>query len=84
MNRFIDALRQIPDGASIRYWRGQKYKTTKTTLQSGRLIKLYAAGLARKDHVSFNLYRLKKGDDLHPCEMAAAKVIDFVLSSSAD
>ena len=79
---FAVALENISDGASKRRWRGQLYLTTKQTLQNGKLLKLYAEGLADKDHISFNLYRLEKGDDLHPCEMPEEKVVDFVLNSS--
>ena len=82
-NVFILALEKIPDGASRRRWRDQIYITTKQTLQNGKLIKLYAEGLAKNDHISFNLYRLAKGDDLHPCEMPEEKAVDFVLNSRA-
>lgn len=80
---FIAALADIPEGASLRRWRGQSYQTTKTTLQSGRLIKLYGEGLAAKDHISFNFYRLASGDQLSPCEMPEEKVISFVTDSTA-
>ncbi|NNE39402.1 MAG: hypothetical protein HKN14_00625 [Marinicaulis sp.] len=71
----------MPDGATARQWRGQKYQVTKQTLQDGKLIKLLADGLAEGDIISFNFYRLESGDSLKPCEMPAEKVIDFVINS---
>lgn len=79
---FFAALIEIPEGASVRFWRGQSYQTTKQTSLGGKLIKLYAAGLASKDHISFNFHRLKAGDKLSPCEMPAETVIDFVVMST--
>ena len=82
-DHFLTALTAIPSGASIRHWRGQKYQTTKDVHLGGKLIKLYAEGLAHKDHISFNLHLLDAGEKLSPCEMPAEKVIDFVVNSTA-
>jgi hypothetical protein len=44
------------------------------------MISLFARALAGGDVVSFNLYRLRSGEDsLRPCEMPAEKVVAFVL-----
>jgi len=81
--KFRQSLAAIPEGASRRCWQGRPYITSKQTLQDGRLVKLYAEALDAKDHVSFNLYRLEKSDELRPCEMSDQKVIDFVQNSIA-
>jgi hypothetical protein len=44
------------------------------------MISLFARALAGGDVVSFNLYRLRSGEDsLRPCEMPAEKVVAFDL-----
>lgn len=82
LSTFFTALAAIPEGPSTRHWRGQPYQTTKDVLLGGKLIKLYAEGLAQKDHISFNLHLLEAGEKLSPCEMPQEKVVDFVVNSS--
>jgi hypothetical protein len=48
--------------------------------RDGKRTSLFARALAGGDVVSFNLYRLRSGEDsLRPCEMPAEKVVAFVL-----
>lgn len=58
---------------------GRDYVVTRTTVAGGRGDKLVAEALDGSDYISLNLYRLKRGALLKPCEMPEDKVIAFVL-----
>lgn len=79
MDGFTQALVRIPEGYSEGIFQGQRWRLEKITHTQGRSVKFYARALAGTDFVSLNLYHLAAGDVLKPCEMAEAKVRDFVL-----
>ena len=56
---------------------------SKTCFSGGRAIKLAATELGGTDYISLNVYDLRKGPLLKPCEMPAQKVIDFLASLCA-
>lgn len=57
---------------------GKRYVTACSSFCEGRALKLVANELGGTDYISLNLYDLKRGARLYPCEMPAAKVIAFV------
>lgn len=76
---FQKALSLIPEGYSEGMFQGQRWRMEKTTFAQGRSVKFYARDLGATNFVSLNLYHLASGDVLKPCEMAEAKVREFVL-----
>lgn len=82
---FLTSLAQLPRGYSEGGYNDRRYGTTISVSADGQRIKLYSEELGGNDTVSFNLYVLKDGTTrLKPCEMPAAKVIDFVLGYRRD
>ena len=75
LGMLIDAL---PDGWSEVTYGGHRYGLTKITHAGGRSSSVYADQLAGSDVISANVYRTDAGDVLKPCEMPAAKVLDFL------
>jgi hypothetical protein len=66
-------------------YEGQRYGVTVRKSLDGKRISLFARALADGDVVSFNLYRMRSGEEcLRPCEMPAEKVVAFVLRYSPD
>jgi hypothetical protein len=47
-------------------------------MAGGSSAKLVAEELGGRDYISLNLYRLRSGARLKPCEMPREKVVDFV------
>ena len=76
---FLTALAGLPSGYSQGDYLGQRWSATIERSADGRRIKLYGEALGGTDHVSFNLYTVAGQPRLKPCEMPAAKVVDFVL-----
>ena len=82
---FLDALARLPRGYSQGLYAGARWGATLTEAAGGRRYKLFGEALGGNDHVSFNLYLTGDGTPrLKPCEMPAAKVIDFVLGYTPD
>ena len=75
VGRLVDAL---PEGWSEVTYAGHRYGLTKITHAGGRSSSVYAEQLGGSDVVSANVYRTGSGDVLKPCEMPAAKVLDFL------
>lgn len=75
---FAQALARIPEGYSEGLFQGRRYRIEKTSFAAGRSVKLYARDLTGPDFISLNSYHLAAGDVLKPCEMAEAKVREFV------
>jgi hypothetical protein len=74
------ALAAIPSGYGECVYEGLRYGATVRKPRDGKRTSLFARALAGGDVVSFNLYRLRSGEDsLPPCEMPAEKVVAFVL-----
>lgn len=71
----VDAL---PEGWSEVTYAGHRYGLTKITRAGGRSLSVYAEQLGGSDVISANVYRTGAGDVLKPCEMPAAKVLDFL------
>ena len=77
---FESALAAIPSGCGEGMYEGLPYGVTVRKSRDGKRTSLVARALAGGEVVSFNLYRLRSGEDsLRPCEMPAEKVVAFVL-----
>jgi hypothetical protein len=77
---FESALAAIPSGYGEGVYKGLRYGVTVRKSRDGKRTSLFARALAGGDVVSFNLYRLRSGEDsLRPCEMPAEKAVAFVL-----
>jgi hypothetical protein len=82
---FESALAAIPSGYGEGVYEGLRYGVTVRKSRDGKRTNLFARALAGGDVVSFNLYRLRSGEDsLRPCEMSAEKVVAFVLGYVPD
>ncbi|MEP2640480.1 hypothetical protein [Roseobacter sp.] len=56
----------------------RRYVVSKSRFAGGKSIKLVAHELGGADYISLNLYRLRSGARLFPCEMSHRKVMEFV------
>lgn len=80
LKAFAAGLDRIPDGYGEGSFDDRRYGVTLEASADRRRRWLYAEELGGTDRISFNLYALTDGRlVLRPCEMSAAKVIDFVL-----
>lgn len=79
MKPFMEAFDALPRGTFRASAHGRDYVATRSEVAGGRGEKLVAEALDGSDYISLNLYRLKSGPLLKPCEMPDAKVIAFVL-----
>lgn len=71
-------LDRFPEGWSEWTHHGRRYAVTKTVRADGRAVSLYAEELGGTDVVSTNVYLTSASEELRPCEMPAAKVLDFL------
>ena len=79
------ALAAISSGYGEGVYEGLRYGVTVRKSRDGKRISLFARALAGGDVLSFNLYRLRSGEDsFRPCEMPAKKVVAFVLGYVPD
>jgi hypothetical protein len=76
----LDKLLALPAGSHEGQANGRRWIATKTLFGGGRSMKLVAEALDGEGYISANLYLLQSGPQLHPCEMPAQDVIDFVLA----
>ncbi len=81
---FLAAFDALPRGVFTGTSQGRRYVVTRQDFSGGRSQKLIAEALDGTDYISLNLYRLTHGARLKPCEMPAAKVIEFVLDLRPD
>ena len=80
MEAFLAKLDLLPVGHSEGSYAGRRYGVSLSASADGRRRWLYAEELGGADRVSCNVYLLGGGRPaLRPCEMAADKVICFVL-----
>jgi len=80
LSAFAAQLDGIPDGYGEGSFDDRRYGVTLDASADRRRRWLYAEELGGTDRISFNLYTLTDGRlALRPCEMPAAKVVDFVL-----
>lgn len=85
LQAFLTALEQMPRGYSQGEYRERRWGATLTEAAGGRRFKLFGEELGGTDFVSFNLYLPGDGTpQLKPCEMPAAKAVDFVLGYAPD
>jgi hypothetical protein len=69
---------RVPLGWSEVVYLGRRYGVTRSVAAEGRALTVYAEELGGRDVVSANLYLTGDGPLLKPCEMPAAKVVDFL------
>ena len=81
LTAFLAAWDALPLGSFDATYRGRRYGVTRTERAGGRQAWLWAEELGGNHHVSANLYRLRSGARLKPCEMPAATVVDFVVNA---
>lgn len=75
---FFTIVEQIPLGSNEVKFQNVKYILSKELLQDGKIIKIFADELGGNDFISFNMYKIKSGWSLKPCEMPAEKVVNFI------
>ena len=71
-------LSRFPEGWSEATYDGRRYGVRRTVRAGGRAVALYAEELGGSDVVSTNVYLTSGAEELRPCEMPAAKVLDFL------
>ena len=71
-------IQAIPLGYSEVLYQGKRYGLSRTDFNKGNSIKVFAEELGGTDFISFNFYITTQNQHLKPCEMPAAKVIDFL------
>ena len=76
---FLIAWNALPVGSFEAIYQNRRYGVTKTERAGNRQAWIWAEERGGPDRISANLYRLKSGARLKPCEMPEQKVIDFVL-----
>lgn len=82
---FLTKLDRHPHGYSEGLFAQRRYGVTLKVSSDGRRVWLFAEALGGTDRISFNLYRLRSGDQrLKPCEMSEMKAIDFVMGYTPD
>jgi hypothetical protein len=77
-NDFLEAFEAMPSGTFRAGFGGNGYIVSKTSYSGGKSWKLVAEELGGRDYISLNLYHLKSGACLYPCEMSLDKAIAFV------
>lgn len=73
-----ELFERVPVGWSRVRVAGRRWAVTRSLHAGGRSESLYAEELGGGDVVSANLYRTSTAPALRPCEMPAAKVLDFL------
>ena len=68
----------VPEGWTRVRYQGRTYGLTRRTWAGGRSTNVLAEELGGPDVVSANVHRTSTADHLRPCEMPAAKVLDFL------
>lgn len=74
----LSFIQNLPNGYSEGIYNSKKYGITKTTFNKGKSYKVYAEELGGTDFISLNYYLTSSQELLKPCEMPAAKVVDFL------
>jgi hypothetical protein len=78
MDDYAALFERLPIGWSEVVFAGRRYGVTRSVAAEGRAQAVYAEELGGTDVISANLYLTADGQQLRPCEMPAAKVIDFL------
>jgi hypothetical protein len=71
-------LERVPEGWTSVVFEGRRYGLSRVTRAAGRSLSVFAEELGGPDVVSANVYRTSDGNLLKPCEMPAARVLDFL------
>lgn len=79
MQSFLTAWERLPVGSFEGHYKGRRYGVIRTERTGGRQAWIWAEERSGPDRISGNLYRLRTGARLKPCEMPKEKVIEFVL-----
>lgn len=74
----LTQIQAIPIGYSEVLFQGKRYGLSRTDFNAGKSIKVFAEELGGTDFISFNFYVTTQNQHLKPCEMPAAKVIEFL------
>ena len=80
----ISALDLLPEGTTTGTTGEKRYVASKTSFNNGRSVKVVAYELGGSDYISLNIYKLKGGARLFPCEMSVQKVTAFLLNFKPD
>jgi hypothetical protein len=81
LSNLTEALRRLadwPEGTVHGTSGGRRYVVSKTCFAEGRSVKLVATELGGPDYISLNVYDLRRGPLLKPCEMPEQKVVAFL------
>ncbi len=81
---FLTAFDHLPNGTFTGVSEGRRYVVRRQDFSGGASQKLVAEELGGKDYISLNLYRLKSGARLKPCEMSEEKVRQFVMTLQSE
>ena len=73
----------LPCGSFDAMYRGRRYGVTRTVRAGGRQGWIWAEERGGTDRISGNVYRLRAGARLKPCEMPEAKVAEFIRGAIA-
>ena len=68
----------LPQGGFEGLYRGVRYGVIRTVRHGGRQGWIWAEERGGADRISGNVYRLRAGARLRPCEMPEAKVAAFI------
>lgn len=69
---------RLPVGHSVVEQGGRRWSAVRSVQVGGRSQKVFASELGGPDIVSANLYLVGDAEELRPCEMPAARVLDFL------
>lgn len=78
LDPFLQAFDALPKGTFYGRAFGNRYRVVRRV--SGARQSMVAEELGGRDFISFNLYRLRSGARVKPCEMPSDKVIGFTLA----
>ena len=82
--RLAALLARVPEGWTRVRYAGRPYGLTRTTRAGGRSVSVYAEELGGSAVVSATVLLLAGGEQLRPCEMPAATVLDFLAGWEPD
>jgi len=81
---FLAAFDRLPRGTFTARFAGRRWVATRRAFADGRAEKLVAEAAGGPARVSMNLYRLRGGARLAPCEMPEAEARAFVLGAEPE
>jgi hypothetical protein len=84
VDAFLAALDRLPVGYGEGTYRDGRWGVTLTASDDGRRRWLWGEELGGPGRVSFNLYLLRAGPALRPCEMPVDAVVAFVIGYRPD